>query len=85
MKIVARFGIPKGVSNKMRSLMEAGFIRPMKKPDKDNIDKIVTDALNKVAYYDDAGIVHSEIDKVYTSGQPCVDVVLKEWEAVKDG
>ena len=42
-------------------------IRPTKKPDMDNILKIIADALNKVAYYDDKQIVECSIKKYYSN------------------
>lgn len=43
-----------GAGRKRREAMIAGTIRPTKKPDADNVLKIVTDSLNDIAYYDDA-------------------------------
>lgn len=42
-----------------------GKIRPTKKPDWDNIGKIVTDALNKIAYRDDSQVVACRVEKWY--------------------
>ena len=51
-------GIPRSVSKRDREKMIAGEIRPVKRVlDADNALKLVADALNGVAYYDDA---HSE-------------------------
>lgn len=63
--INAVFSIPKSKSKKEREKMIAGAIRPTKKPDMDNIAKIICDALNVLAYYDDSQIVELEIEKVY--------------------
>ncbi len=62
--MVANFIPPKNTSKKKRALMIEGFIKPTKKPDYDNILKII-DALNKVAFYDDAQIVDARIVKKY--------------------
>ena len=56
-QIIAYFSIPKSASNKKRADMLSGKIRPTKKPDWDNIGKIICDSLNKLAYDDDSGIV----------------------------
>lgn len=56
--------------------MQDGYIRPTKKPDCDNIAKIICDALNGIAYYDDSQIVKIEVDKVYNE-TPGVDVVIE--------
>ena len=40
-------------------------IKPTKKPDADNIVKIICDALNGVAYKDDTQVVELDFKKVY--------------------
>ena len=45
--------------------MRSGIIRPTKKPDFDNIAKIICDALNGIAYKDDASIVSAIVEKYY--------------------
>jgi Holliday junction resolvase RusA-like endonuclease len=42
-----------------------GLLRPTKKPDIDNVTKIIFDALNGMAYEDDKFIVSCSIDKWY--------------------
>lgn len=64
-------------SNKKFESMCKGEILPVKKPDWDNIGKIITDALNKIAYDDDSQIVHATVIKTY--GEiPRVTVELEE-------
>ena len=41
-------------------------ISPVKKPDIDNIAKIILDALNKLAFNDDNQIIKLSIEKVYS-------------------
>jgi Holliday junction resolvase RusA-like endonuclease len=65
MVVIACFQPPKSVSKKKLAAMLAGEIRPTKKPDTDNVLKIVADALNGVAYRDDAEIVSAHVAKVY--------------------
>lgn len=77
-KINAFFGIPKSASKKMKADMKSGAIRPTKKPDADNIAKIICDALNGIAYHDDAAIVDLFVSKWY-SMDPRVEVEI--WEA----
>lgn len=48
-----------------------------KKPDFDNIAKVVCDALNKVAYYDDSQIAESIVMKRW-GGQDKLVVILEE-------
>jgi len=57
--------IPKGTSKKKRQLMLENKIKHKKKPDKDNLEKAVTDPLNKLAYIDDSQIVESHVYKKY--------------------
>ncbi len=77
-KITAYFGIPKSASKKRRAMMIAGDIAPTKKPDFDNIQKIICDALNGVAYHDDSQIVKADIEKVYST-TPRVEVTVAAW------
>ena len=65
-QIVAFFPIPKNTSKKRTQMMIDGQERPTKKPDNDNIAKAVLDALNGIAYHDDAQIVSLSVDKYYS-------------------
>lgn len=66
MSITAFYSIPKSASKKKAESMRAGEIRPMKKPDLDNVVKVIADALNGVAYKDDSQIVSlRNVDKFY--------------------
>lgn len=76
-KILAYFEIPKSTPKKNIPLMVNGNIRPIKKPDMDNIYKIIADSLNGIAYHDDSQIVQAEVDKYY-SYQPRVEVIITE-------
>ena len=76
-RIIAYYQIPKSTSKKKAKLMEDGKIRPTKKPDFDNIGKIVCDSLNKRAYKDDAQIVDAQVRKFY-SRNPRVVVIIQE-------
>lgn len=64
-EIVARFGVPKSTSRRDRVEMLAGIIPHTKKPDVDNIGKVVLDALNGVAFPDDKAVVSLFIRKEY--------------------
>lgn len=57
--------------------MNAGFIRPTTKPDIDNVQKAVMDALTGVWYVDDSQIVESHVGKWY-SENPRVEVTVEE-------
>lgn len=77
--IRACFGIPKKTSKKKRELMLASPapLRPKKKPDVDNIAKIILDALNGLAWEDDKQITGLLITKEY-SQQPQIIVEISE-------
>jgi len=76
-EIKAYYYIPKATSKKNRKLMLKNKIRPTKKPDCDNVSKIILDALNGLAYHDDSQVVKLTIEKLYGE-VPRVEVVIKE-------
>lgn len=65
MRVKAYFEISKSTPKKNIPLMIQGQIRPTKKPDMDNIIKIIADALNGIAYHDDSQIVQAYVEKFY--------------------
>lgn len=79
MDIVAYFGIPKSVSKRKRAAMISGAIVPTKKPDADNIGKLVADSLNGLAYKDDSQVVWMDIKKRYAE-IPHVDIEIRLYE-----
>ena len=68
LNITAFFPIPKSFTKKQRELIRIGKLFPTVKPDKDNIEKIVLDALNGAAYDDDKQIVDGRTRKLYAYG-----------------
>lgn len=74
--IKAYFTIPKSTSKKKKEQMVGQSIRPVKKPDLDNVMKSITDALNEIAYKDDSQIVTASIAKYY-SEEPRVEVLIE--------
>lgn len=78
--VTAVMGIPKSTPKCRRSAMLSGAIRPTKKPDWDNIGKLVCDALNGVAYDDDKCICEAVVIKIYGEA-PCVYVRLEDINA----
>ena len=60
------FIIPKSMTKLRRQMAIDKAVFPTKKPDLDNVMKIVCDALNKIAYYDDSQVVFSTVGKVYS-------------------
>ncbi|NLU51571.1 MAG: RusA family crossover junction endodeoxyribonuclease [Clostridiaceae bacterium] len=77
MTVNAFFSIPKSASKKNREKMLRGEIRPTKRPDWDNVGKIISDALNEMAYKDDCQIVDATVRKWY-SDNPRVEVEITE-------
>lgn len=76
--ITAFYKIPKSTSKKKCALMTTGKLRPLKKPDWDNIGKVISDALNGQAYVDDKQVVDARVTKWYTVGEPCVVVNIRK-------
>lgn len=78
--IDAYYSIPKSVSKKKARLMKEGEILPEKKPDCDNIAKVILDALNTIAYKDDAQVTSLTVHKHYENDEtpPCVKVFIRE-------
>lgn len=77
MVVCAYYKIQKNISKKERADKLSGRIRPTKKPDADNILKIIADSLNGLAYHDDAQIVYAKVEKYY-SDEPRVSVRIEE-------
>jgi Holliday junction resolvase RusA-like endonuclease len=67
--IIAYFGIPKGTSKKDKELMLNNTISPTKKPDIDNITKIILDSLNTIAFKDDNQVTKIDIEKLYSENE----------------
>ncbi len=59
------YPIPKQTPKKKRELMLDGKIKPMVKPDLDNVMKSVLDALNGLAYLDDKQVIRCMVTKDY--------------------
>lgn len=76
MRILAFYGIPKSTTKTKRAKMLEGKMRPTKKPDMDNVMKVVADSLNQVAYKDDTQIVDAQCRKFY-SERPRIEVIIK--------
>lgn len=76
--ITAYFPIPKSTTKKTRELIELCQYYPTKKPDADNIAKVVCDALNGIAYTDDTQVVDLRVRKRFTESEPKVTVSIRE-------
>lgn len=77
--IFAHIEPPQSASNikKTRMLNQAEY--PLKKPDVDNVAKIILDALNGIAYRDDKQVVTLIVKKSY-AGESGVGVTISEVE-----
>lgn len=84
MTVTAVLGIPTSATKKARLEMETGETLPTKKPDVDNILKIVMDGLTGAAYDDDKQVVSAAITKRYGI-EPRVIVQLEEADHGWDG
>ena len=73
--ILAEYTIPKSATKGKRADMLNGTMLPLKKPDNDNIAKMIMDGLNKVAYNDDSQVVELVVRKKY-SENPGVTVTI---------
>ncbi|NYB73871.1 RusA family crossover junction endodeoxyribonuclease [Sedimentibacter hydroxybenzoicus DSM 7310] len=69
------YSIPKSFTKKKKKDASNCILRPTKKPDIDNICKIIFDSLNGLAYADDKDIVSCKVDKYY-SDNPRVEVEI---------
>ncbi len=75
--IYIRVGIPASYSKQKRKDALEGIIKPMKKPDLDNIAKCFLDGMNDIVYLDDKQVVNLHVTKVYAE-TPAVEVMVKE-------
>ena len=77
MRVIAWYMIPKSTPKTMRAMMLNGDIRPIAKPDLDNVLKAISDSLNGLAFSDDKQINAMMIEKRYTE-TPRVEVWLTD-------
>ena len=66
LKLDLYYSIAKSDSKKKKIMKLNNELRPNKKPDIDNVIKLVADALNEVAYKDDTQIIELECRKFYS-------------------
>lgn len=76
-EIRAFMGVPKSASKTKAGEMIMGFLKPTKKPDIDNIVKIVMDGMNGIVYEDDAQVTSLTVRKRWRTS-PGVEVVIME-------
>lgn len=66
-EVVAFFAPPKSARRKDKAEMLMNKILPTKKPDCDNIAKIILDALNQIAYKDDSQVIELIVKKRFAA------------------
>lgn len=66
-------GVPQSMSKKRKALALAGELRPMKKPDTDNVLKAICDGCNGVVWRDDVQNTDGYYRRRYAE-TPCVKV-----------
>ena len=76
--ITAYFKIPNNTSKKMEEQMLENNLSPTKKPDVDNIAKVVLDALNKVVFKDDNQVSKIFVEKKYDTEER-LHIEVKEY------
>lgn len=79
LRVVTYRSIPKSFSKKKTELALNGNLRPVTKPDIDNIVKGIKDSLKGVIWKDDSQVVSLEGSKWY-SDNPRVEIIIKEVE-----
>ena len=72
------YDIPKSTPKKKLPQILRSELLPTKKPDTDNVAKIICDALNGIAYKDDAQVVELHVHKWYTMREARVTVYIGE-------
>ena len=77
-EINAAFEVPKSAKKEEKVLMLENKINPTKKPDIDNIVKIVLDAMNGIAFKDDTQITKLNVEKKYSETES-VYIKIKEY------
>ncbi|WP_270456094.1 RusA family crossover junction endodeoxyribonuclease [Allisonella histaminiformans] len=81
--IVLYYVRPKSMTKAKRLLAQRGILRPIVKPDVDNVVKAILDALNGVAFEDDRQIVQVECEKWYDiteENEGFAYVTIKGWD-----
>ena len=76
--MIAYFSIPKTTKKSEIEQMFDNKISPTKKPDIDNIIKIILDAMNKFAFKDDIQITKLEIEKKYGLEEK-MQIIIEEY------
>lgn len=81
LKLVIYRPLLKSMSKKKKAEAVAGTLRPIKKPDVDNVAKGIMDAMTGIIWADDKQVVSLQVSKFY-SDRPRVEVQVTELEGV---
>lgn len=76
--ITSYYKIPKSYTKKRVQAIREGQEYPQKKPDSDNIAKIILDSLNSIAFDDDSQVIELTVLKRYTEESERVEFLLEE-------
>jgi len=77
--IIAFFKIPTSIKKSDRELMINDVISPTKKPDVDNIAKVVLDGLNNFVFKDDNQVSKIFVEKKYTDDTEKIFISVEEY------
>ena len=77
-RIEIYYSVPKSYSKRKIEAIKGGADYPMKKPDCDNVAKIVLDSLNKIAYDDDKQVVELTVLKRWTFDKERIEFEMEE-------
>ena len=77
-RIEIYYSVPKSYSKRKIEAIKYGTDYPMKKPDCDNVVKIVLDSLNKIAYDDDKQVVELTVLKRWTFDNERIEFEMEE-------
>lgn len=69
---------PKSFSKKKIQAIDDGLVKHTVKPDLDNLTKALLDALNDIAWHDDAQIVDLQTSKEYTTGDGYINLHIRQ-------
>jgi len=74
------FRIPKSKPKWWQWMAYRGFIRPITKPDLDNLNKLLWDALTRAGFWNDDSQVVAESSKKRYSNKPRTHIIIKMYE-----
>lgn len=86
-EIVLYYVRPKRMTKRNRIMAQRGVLRPIVKPDVDNVTKSILDALNGIAFKDDRQIVQVTCEKWYDITEEntgFASVTIKGWNMEED-